>query len=126
MIASGSVIQMRDAFGTETLNLDSYPVARRLIEHLTVVLRGDHAALEKRYKIDFELHDERWQLSLKPKSAVVGKLISSIELYGRGEVLGRMTVTDASGDKTETHFEKVSSRYRFEPDEIAAVFDLAP
>ena len=126
MIASGSVVHMRDSYGTETLDLSGYPAAKRLIEQFSVTLRGDLRALRERYEVEFELEERRWVLKLKPRSVLLKKLIASIRLAGEGETLDSMVTVDSSGDRTDTRFRNVRAHYAFGSEERDRVFSLEP
>jgi hypothetical protein len=122
MLIEGDRLRTRDALGEEELDLAAHPRARRLVDQLTLLLRGDLPALRDAYEADFEAAGSGWSLVLVPRDVVAREIIGRISLHGEGEELLELRVVDASGDRTRTLFRNVDPRHRFGEDELHRAF----
>ncbi len=122
LVLDGGTMRFADAAGGRETDLSSNPVARAFAENLIVLWRGDRAALEKIYSLDFHADGSRWQLSLVPKGAPLDRFLRSITLRGDGKVMREMEVVETDGDRTQTLFEKSDVDHAFGEDEARALF----
>ncbi len=122
MVIEGDRLLTRDALGVEELDLAAQPRARRLVDQLTVLLRGDLEALHEAYEARFSSENATWQLDLTPRDVVAREVIGRVSLRGERERLEEMQFIDASGDRTRTRFHNVDARYVFGEEELRQIF----
>ncbi|NNL84642.1 MAG: outer membrane lipoprotein carrier protein LolA, partial [Myxococcales bacterium] len=82
MLIEGDRLRTRDALGEEELDLAAQPRARRLVDQLTLLLRGDLPALRDAYETDFDAAGSDWSLVLVPRDVVAREIIGRISLHG--------------------------------------------
>lgn len=122
VVVDGRRVLIRDETGVQHLELGEDDVARQLVDNLSVLLRGDLAALRSRYSVRSHFEDGAWRLELKPRSALLSRVVESIRVEGRGAALERMEVRETNGDSTVTLFFDVETGLSFEPGELERVF----
>lgn len=122
LLIEGDRLRTRDSLGEEELDLAAQPRARRLVDQLTLLLRGDLPALRDAYDAAFDTDGAGWSLVLVPRDAVAREIIGRISLHGEGENLLELRVVDASGDRTRTLFRNVNPRHQFDEDELRRAF----
>ena len=122
LVLAGGRMHYQDAAGGRDTDLSTNPVARAFAENLIVLWRGDRAALEKIYSLDFRADASRWQLVLAPKSAPLDRFLRTITLRGDGKVMHEMEVIETDGDRTQTLFEKSDVEHTFGEEEARALF----
>ena len=115
-------MRFQDAAGGRDVDLSENPVARSFSENLMVLWRGDRAALEGIYTLEFHSEASRWQLALAPRHAPLDRFIRSITLRGDGAVMQEMELIESDGDRTQTLFEKSDVEHAFGDDEARAIF----
>lgn len=64
---------------------------------LMQLLSGDFTALEKQFELFAEIDEQGWQLQLKPRSALIKKAVTHIQLSG-GEYIHSIELSESSGD----------------------------
>ena len=126
LVLDGGHMRYQDAAGARDVDLASNPVARAFADNLIVLWRGDKAALEKIYALDFRADGSRWQLVLTPKSSPLDRFVRAIELRGDGAAMREMEVLESDGDKTQTLFEKTDVAHSFGEEEARAIFGARP
>jgi outer membrane lipoprotein-sorting protein len=124
LVIVGDQLVIRDANGADRMDLGQSDVARQFVDNFIVLFNGDLTALERRYRLAFEIDDEAWQITLEPRDRVVKRLIESVELTGRGDSLQRMQILETSGDRSVTTFDHIQTHYAFAPGEAERVFSL--
>lgn len=88
---------------------------------LNQLLSGDIAVLEQQFTITIQQQDESvWAITLLPRSSLLAKAISQIDLSGRQHIQ-HLLLHEASGDKTEVNFTALEESDSV-PDSIAHVF----
>jgi hypothetical protein len=122
LVLDGGRMRFQDAAGGSDFDLSANPVARSFAENMVVLWRGDRAALEAIYTLDFHSEGARWQLALAPRHAPLDKFLRSITLRGDGSVMNEMEVVESDGDRTQTLFEKSDVEHQFGDDESRAIF----
>lgn len=96
-----------DRIGTR-IDAKQEPALRMINNVLFALLAGDLAEIEKLFEIDGGIHDKSWAVNLKPRAAVLAKAISSIALEG-GAYVSKITITEASGDRTSIVFSEIQT-----------------
>jgi outer membrane lipoprotein-sorting protein len=124
LVIDGDQLVILDANGSDRLDLGQSDIARQFVDNFIVLFNGDLAALERRYRVSFEIDDESWQIALTPRDRVVKRLIESVQLIGHGDALQRMQILETSGDRSVTTFDRVQTNYAFAPGEAERVFSL--
>jgi hypothetical protein len=122
LVLDGNRMRFEDETGGKDVDLAENPVARGFAENLIVLWRGDRAALEAIYKLDFHADGPRWSLTLQPKGAPLDRFIASLRLSGDGRTMNEMELIETDGDRTQTVFEKTEVDHAFGDDEARAVF----
>jgi len=126
LVLDGGRMSFHDAAGGSDQDLSANPVARAFADNLMVLWRGDRAALETIYKLDFHSEGSRWQLRLEPRHSPLDQFLRSITLRGDGAEMQQMEVLEADGDRTQTFFEKTDVAHVFGDDEARAIFGPRP
>ena len=126
LVIDGGRMSYTDEAGASDLDLAGNRVARSMVENFVVLFGGDLPALRERYHVEFGSQGLRWRMRLMPKAAPLSQFIASVELRGEGPALEKMTVREADGDRTLTHFLRVETDTRFTPEEIARLFPPGP
>ena len=122
LLLVGDHMRFEDEAGASDIDLSQNPVARQFANNLIVLWRGDRAALEALYRLDFEADGARWKLGLVPKSAPLDRFIRSIRIAGEGPTILDMELVETDGDRTHTVFEKSEVDHDFGPEEALAIF----
>jgi hypothetical protein len=122
LVLDGGRMHFQDAAGGSDVDLSTNPVARSFAENLIVLWRGDRAALEAIYSLDFHASGARWQLALAPRHSPLDRFLRSITLRGDGAVMHEMEVVETDGDRTQTLFEKTDVEHDFGDEESRAIF----
>lgn len=126
LVLDGSRMRFQDAAGARDVDLAENPVARAFADNLIVLWRGDKAALEKIYALDFRADGSRWQLELTPRGAPLDRFVRGIEMKGDGAAMVEMSVVETDGDRTRTLFEKTDVAHVFGEAEARAIFGPRP
>jgi outer membrane lipoprotein-sorting protein len=126
LVLDGNRMRFQDAAGARDIDLADNPVARAFADNLIVLWRGDKAALEKIYALDFHADGARWQLALTPRHSPLDRFVRSIDLRGDGAAMQEMQVVETDGDKTQTLFEKTDVAHVFGEEESRAIFGPRP
>jgi len=122
LVLDGNRMRFQDAAGARDVDLADSPVARAFADNLIVLWRGDKAALEKIYTLDFHADGPRWQLALAPRHAPLDRFVRTINLKGDGPAMREMEVVETDGDRTQTLFEKTDVAHVFGEEEARAIF----
>jgi hypothetical protein len=119
-------LSVESARGRKSIDLDTHPMLRFLVDSFRNLLAGDHEALRARYDIDFEPGPEpgshSWRIRLEPLRPPLKDVIRSIRIEGRGRVLAEMRLIEVRGDETVTRFSDVDASRRFTATELAELF----
>jgi len=123
LVVDGGHMHFQDATGAGDVDLTENPVARSFADNLIVLWKGDKAALEKIYSLDFHAEGSRWKLVLTPRHSPLDQFLRSITLSGEGPVMREMLVLESDGDKTQTLFDKSDVEHSFGDAEARAIFE---
>lgn len=135
ILLAGKRLRIADETGTRDLDLAKMPALAALVQSFSQVLRGDRAALDEHYRVEFrpatppapakgEGRTGSWRLRLTPKNAPLSEMVSSIELTGSGPTIATLTVSEPNGDRSVTHFSDVDTERRFSEAERKRLFSL--
>lgn len=125
VLIDGDALSMREGTRTERIDLAAQPVVRSFVDTFSELLRGDRAALERVYRVQFTPGEGgAWTLALTPRSAPLDRFLREIRFEGSGTALRAMVMTEVSGDATTTTFHDVNTRRRFSTDEARRIFSL--
>lgn len=122
LLLDGSRMRFEDETGANDVDLAENPVARQFAENLIVLWRGDRAALEALYHLDFHADGARWTLGLRPKGAPLDRFIASLRLAGDGQTMREMELVETDGDRTQTVFTRTEVDHAFGAEEERAIF----
>jgi len=71
LVLRGDHMRFEDEAGANDIDLSANPVARQFADNLVVLWRGDRAALEKIYRLEFTADGAAWKLALAPKGSAL-------------------------------------------------------
>lgn len=116
------IVQSQGDRVTSRLSAREEPTVGVISDLLFSVLAGDFARLKSGFKIDATAQSAAWNAKLVPKESGMRRVISTIELGG-GEFVQKLTMTEASGDRTVITFANMATGpSALKPDE-AKTFD---
>jgi hypothetical protein len=116
-----------DGRSTRRLRLGSDGAVDAFVQSFSFVLAGNRPALEKSYALAFRAGNAGgWTLSLAPTGAELKKVITTIELSGRGLTIGTLRVREANGDVSTTRFTDVDVQKRYGDEEADRIFKVPP
>jgi hypothetical protein len=121
-------LEVADRHGRLRIDLASEPVVALFVASFVEILAGDEAALERIYDVRFDGGqdaDDAWRLALTPRLSPMTKVVSLVEIEGRGKILLRMRVVEVSGDETRTTFTDVDPARIHDDAAIARIFSTA-
>jgi outer membrane lipoprotein-sorting protein len=125
MLLRGSTLTFGDAQHSESIALSAQPSLAILVDTFVSVLAGDLAKLEQVATITLEAaQDGAYRIRVIPKNPKVKRLVRSMSFEGKGALLTRMELLDATGDQTITTFSAVTLRKPFSKAEQAKIFRI--
>jgi len=99
----GDELHIKNGTDIRTINLNTYPEFSIIFRALVSFLSGDHAALKKNFKINFENNPASWVLLLSPHDSYIASHVESIKLSGSENKLNKIIITEPNKDKSITH-----------------------
>jgi len=112
-----------DGSKTREIELSSHPGVAALATSFVSLLHGDRKALQVNYEIALRPSTgAKWNLSLKPKTAALQRLIKGLSFSGQAIQLSSMKLDEATGDTSMTAFSEVDTRREFSRAEKARFF----
>jgi outer membrane lipoprotein-sorting protein len=84
----------------KSMSVSGAPGLAALIESIRATRAGDLPALQRYYALQVEGHRGQWTLTLKPLDSRTADYVVSLELSGAGARIGRITIEEASGDRS--------------------------
>ncbi|UJR85186.1 Hypothetical protein I5071_72660 [Sandaracinus amylolyticus] len=125
VLIEGDELRMSEGGRVERIDLAAQPVVRSFVDTFSELLRGDRAALERVYRVQFTPREgASWTLTLAPRTSPLDRFLREIRFEGEGTSLRTMVMTEVSGDVTTTTFSDVNTRRRYSATEAARVFSL--
>jgi hypothetical protein len=122
-------VRLRQGGHEEVIDLRARPDVRPLVESMLWIFRGDRAALEGAFHVEYRRLEGadagRWRLSLRPRGAPLDRLIAELSLEGRGFAVERIEVRETSGDRTVTRILEADPRRTFSSEERRRLFGAA-
>ena len=100
---NGNKLEINNNNETQTINLDDYPEFSIILRSIINVLSGNHSALKKDFKINYENDGSGWTLSLLPHDSYVLSYVESIKMFGNKNKLSKIIVTEPNNDRSITH-----------------------
>jgi hypothetical protein len=118
-ITRDEIIQLSGERVALRMDARQEPAVRMINSVLFALLGGDLEPLEKIFQIDGVVQEKSWSVTLKPRDAGFGKVISTIALDG-GVYVRRIVISETSGDRTEIEFSAIQTGDgAIRPDEAA-------
>jgi hypothetical protein len=118
-------LQVIDDAGKKDVDLRSRPDIKTFVESFVHVVAGDYDALAKVYKLSFASEgDDAWLLTLEPTSETLSKLVTKLEVRGKGFAPHTIRVLEAAGDSTEIALHGVDPEREFTAEERERLFGL--
>jgi len=102
------IVQSQGDRVTSRLSAREEPTVGVISDLLFSVLAGDFARLKSGFKIDATVTSPSWTAKLIPKESGLRRVISAIELGGT-EYVQKITMIEASGDRTVITFAKMTT-----------------
>lgn len=117
-------IWLREGGGSERIDLGTQPAARSFVGSFRSLLAGDREALAEHFELSLHKNeaDETWTLELRPRTKGMARIVTKMRISGRGEVVTRLVIEEASGDVSDTRFFEVDSRRQYPADEAERLF----
>ncbi|MBX2813400.1 MAG: outer membrane lipoprotein carrier protein LolA [Myxococcales bacterium] len=104
------------------VDLVARPEIRGLVGSMLQLLQGDIDTIGKAYRLYFSEEESKWRLRMIPRSVRLLSLVKEIAFVGRNTSIEQITIKEASGDLTETHFVEVEVNVEFSEAELLALF----
>ena len=99
----GNELKINNNSQIQTINMDDYPEFSIILRSIINVLSGNHSALKKDFKINYENNTSDWTLSLLPHDSYVLSYVESIKMFGNKNKLTKIIVTEPNNDRSITH-----------------------
>ena len=116
-----------DGKTTKRMSLASSPTLETFARSFAMILTANRAALERSFQLDFKaLSDDTYQLTLTPLAPELKKMLATITIAGRGLEVSTLTVREANGDVSTTHFAAVDAQKKYTPAEADRLFRVPP
>jgi hypothetical protein len=90
-----------DGGPARTVSLSGQPEVGAFVEAVRGTLAGDLPGLERHYAVSLDGTLAAWTLRLAPKDAGVRKLLTAIEVSGKGREIQTVEFRQADGDRTQ-------------------------
>ena len=95
-------LEIKNKNKTHTINLNDHPEFSVILRSIISVLSGDHAALKKDFKINFDGNLTSWNLLLLPHDSFIADHVESIKFLGNNNKLTEIIVTEPNQDRSVT------------------------
>jgi outer membrane lipoprotein-sorting protein len=100
LIVEGDRLTLETLDGRRRIALRHHPVIWGFVESIRATLTGDEATLRKIYEAKLEGSRGQWRLTLRPKDPQLAEYVTSIEIDGAGNRIGRVETREADGDRS--------------------------
>jgi hypothetical protein len=97
------IVHMQGDHVSMRLDAKQEPTVRMINSVLFSLLAGDLTQLQALFEVEGTIHDNSWNVALKAREPALAKAIGSITLEG-GAYVKNITITEASGDRTNIVF----------------------
>jgi len=118
-ITREEIVQLSGARVALRMDARQEPAVRMINSVLFALLGGDLEPLEKIFQIDGAVQENSWSVTLTPRDAGFGQVISAIALDG-GVYVRSIVISQAGGDRTAIEFSAIQTGDgAIRPDEAA-------
>jgi hypothetical protein len=100
LVVDGETVTVQRGRRSHTLDLKAYPQILPFIESIRATLKGDRAALERIFRLEFTGNAMRWALDLTPLDAQLAKSVAEIRIDGSRDELQRVEIRQPDGDRS--------------------------
>jgi hypothetical protein len=122
LLVEGS-IWLREGGASERIDLGAHPAARSFVGSFRSLLAGDREALAQHFELGLQTgHDDTWVLELRPRTKDMARIVTKMRVSGRGELVDRLVIEEASGDVSDTRFFDVDPRRQYSAEAAAQLF----
>jgi hypothetical protein len=83
-----------------TVALSAYPQLGAFIESIRATLAGDRASLEAIYELSLTGPEAGWTLALTPRDPRLAKMVRSIRISGRADLIEGVEILRVDGDRS--------------------------
>lgn len=127
VLVNDKEIVLWDGKSTKRVALGSSVTIETFARAFSLLLGANRAALEKDFRLSYtELSGGAYRLRLEPKGQDLAKVITAIEIEGRGLDLSMLRVREANGDVSTTRFSGVDAAKKYDAAELERVFRVPP
>ncbi|MEO6919762.1 MAG: outer membrane lipoprotein carrier protein LolA [Collimonas sp.] len=102
------IVQMQGDRVAMRMDAKQEPVVRMINGVLFSLLAGDLSQLETLFELDGSIQGNSWNVALKARQPALAKAIGTLALTG-GAYVKTVTISEASGDRTEITFSNLQS-----------------
>ncbi|AMO95028.1 outer membrane lipocarrier LolA family protein [Collimonas fungivorans] len=102
------IVQMQGDRIAMRMDAKQEPVVRMINSVLFSLLAGDLSQLENLFELDGSVQGNSWKVGLKAREPALAKAIGTLALTG-GAYVKTVTISEASGDRTEISFSGLQS-----------------
>ncbi|MFC7422173.1 outer membrane lipoprotein carrier protein LolA [Iodobacter arcticus] len=102
-LSRDEIVAKQDGAVAFRLSASKEPSVRMINGLLFSLMNGDVSSLGELFKIEGSVNGKSWQLTLTPKQATLGKIMSKIELSG-DQFVRRILLDEANNDQTLIRF----------------------
>lgn len=99
----GDELTIKNGDETHTVNLNDRPEFSIILRALINLLSGNHAALNKDFKIVFNNNLSTWELLLTPLDSYISGHVESINIIGQKEKITTIKISEPNNDHSITH-----------------------
>ena len=109
VISPNTILQQAEGQKPIRIDVAERPIVRGFTDVFLSLFAGETQGLEKRFELYFSGRADAWTLGLKPKGAILEKLIDRVVLCG-GDTVRQIQFIEATGDRTLIQFSQVKSQ----------------
>lgn len=109
LVVDGDMLTVERNNRKYTLALARYPELGAFIDSIRATLAGNRFALERVYKVALSGRGDDWTLTLTPLDSRMLKVVSTITLDGRRDVLRSVAIRQADGDRSVMRLQPVAA-----------------
>jgi outer membrane lipoprotein-sorting protein len=128
VLVRGDRVRIVDDHGEQSFDLATRPGVRPLVQSMLWIFTGDRDALERTYRVDYEVLEAsaegggRWQLELVPRGEPLSQIVESLCVRGAGRMPRSLELRETSGDRTVTRILEADPHRRFDAAERRRLF----
>jgi hypothetical protein len=116
-------IWLHEGGASERIDLGAHPAARSFVGSFRSLLAGDREALAQHFELSLQTGDgDAWTLELRPRTKDMARIVTKMRVSGRGELVDRLVIEEASGDVSDTRFFDIDPRRQYSAEAAAKLF----